>query len=915
MMQAAGYVHSEGDADWGAPTGTGTYAANASAHFYRATGTRDPFGNAVTVAFDAYDLLPVSVTDPFTNTTSCVNDYRTLHPSLVTDSNGNRTAVTVDELGFVTALARMGKAGAAGGDTLAAPTLRFEYDANRWVSSRLPIVSRTFARERHADPATPWQASYAYSDGGGAIVMTKVQAEPGRAKALQPDGTVAEVDTTPNLRYVGNGRTVVNNKGNPIRQYEPYFSTTFEYEDDSALVDVDYSATFSYDPLGRMVRVEMPDGTHALAAFDTWSQSSYDPNDAVLTSNWYKALGGPEPNGPEPTDPQVRAAWLSAQHANTPGIAYSDSLGRTVYARADNGTYGAFGVRLESDGPRTFSRLYDALGRTASAQTVNMAGQVVRSETLDRPPRLVLADVQGKPAYVWDGTTRAFRLAYDQARRPVALYQKAGTAEIAVSVTLYGDLGTDGATVNLRNRAALTCDQAGLVTIGGYDLDGNPVSVQRRFATNYKTAVEWSAVAAASTLSGALAAANPLLEAESFTITMTHDALARTTSMTLPDATTFTPHYDPGNHLASLDVALRGGAATKFVTGETHDARGRRLTTNYGNGTVAAAHYDPISARLIGLRVTRTADGAILQDRSYVHDAVGNVVSSVDDAQEVLYFRNAVVRPAWAHVYDPLYQLRSASGRERAGSVADTQRDWGDLPGDPVPHANDASAVRNYVETYQYDPLGNVSKMTHSAAGSSWTRSYAYEAATNRLSATNLPGDPAAGPYSAKYTYDDFGNTLSMPHLASLQWSAYDQLRQVDLGSGGTAYYVYDGNGTRVRKVVVSGGLTKDRKYLGLLEVYRETTGAGLRLERQTVHITESGHRVAQVDTKTVDAASAAGVNVPAIRYQYQDALGSATITCDETGAVVSYEEYYPFGTSAYRSSRNDAESSLKRYR
>jgi RHS repeat-associated protein len=69
------------------------------------------------------------------------------------------------------------------------------------------------------------------------------------------------------------------------------------------------------------------------------------------------------------------------------------------------------------------------------------------------------------------------------------------------------------------------------------------------------------------------------------------------------------------------------------------------------------------------------------------------------------------------------------------------------------------------------------------------------------------------------------------------------------------------------------------------------------------------------VETKTID------VNVPAFtpvtrwRFQLSNHLGSASLEVSEAAAVISYEEYHPFGTTAYRSSNGDVEVSAKRYR
>jgi len=70
-------------------------------------------------------------------------------------------------------------------------------------------------RERHVSQLTgtelsPLQAAFEYSDGMGAVLVKKVQAEP-------------ESDGGP-LRWIASGKTVLNNKAKPVKQYEPYFS-------------------------------------------------------------------------------------------------------------------------------------------------------------------------------------------------------------------------------------------------------------------------------------------------------------------------------------------------------------------------------------------------------------------------------------------------------------------------------------------------------------------------------------------------------------------------------------------------------------------------------------------------------------------------------------------------------------------
>ena len=50
-------------------------------------------------------------------------------------------------------------------------------------------------------------------------------------------------------------------------------------------------------------------------------------------------------------------------------------------------------------------------------------------------------------------------------------------------------------------------------------------------------------------------------------------------------------------------------------------------------------------------------------------------------------------------------------------------------------------------------------------------------------------------------------------------------------------------------------------------------------------------------------------------RYQLDNYVGSAVLELDEHAALLSYEEYHPFGTTAYQARDTIAEVSLKRYR
>ncbi|TIN77493.1 SpvB/TcaC N-terminal domain-containing protein [Mesorhizobium sp.] len=937
---AAGYVHLDGGPDCWIPSGTATYPANPSAHFYLPSGSRDALGLQTRVFRDAYDLLvqkTETVGAPW-SVVSAVNDYRTLGAISTTDGNGNRSAIEVDELGMVVKTAVMGKAGSGDGDTLADPTTRLEYALFEWMNNGKPNHVHVFAREQHGAANPRWQESFIYSNGGGGVALVKAQARAGKALAVAPDGSVSEVDAAP--RWVGNGRVVSNNKGSPVKSYQPYFSTTHAYEDEKVLREIGATAVSFYDPPGRLVKVVSPEGILSRVEFTPWLQRLFDGNDTVKQSQWYVDRGSPDPAvEPEPlNNPERRAAWLAAKHADTPGVVHLDGMGRPIYTIVDYGGGKSATMRSLADLTGRTVKVFDQLGREVSDSVTAIGGMQVFTKSAEKGRRWSFHDALGALVKTWDEHGRRFRTLFDPLHRPVATAVKDGAqAERLLTYVVYGDRAPLAAQQNLLGAPHQTFDSAGMIRIPGYDFKGNPLAVERVLALDYRADPDWSALATAADYAGVQAAAAPLLDAEAFTATARHDALNRPAHVTLPDGTELTPAFDEANQLRSLSARIMGqGAPVTLLTDQDYDAKGRRLTSRHGNDVIVHYLYDPKSFRLTNFATFRTgADPATqaLQNVTYHHDPVGNVTEAEDAAQSTLFFRNAVVPPGIRYEYDALYQLVRATGRELAGLPNDAVRTHIDTDAVPqLPHVNAANAVRTYTETYDYDLLGNLTALRHAfpaqpGAGNGWTRRYRYAFddapgdRTNRLTSASMPGDPDAGPYSGAYTYDAYGNMTSMPHLPTMDWNTLDQLQRVDLGGGGTAFYVYGSGGQRMRKVIERpGNLNLDWIFLGPVMIFRRRrrdTGAR-RFERWTLHVGDKHGNIAQCDTKTQDDLNEDAANplgVPLIRYQYEDHLGSSALETDAGGNIVSYESYHPFGTTAYRSATPAYDISLKRFR
>lgn len=978
LTDEARYVHSEGDANRWVSSGRMLYSpgvadspaqelAHARQHFFLPRRYRDPFHtNALStdtrVDYDAHDLLIVQTEDAVTNTATAQYDYRVLQPALVTDSNGNRSAVLFDTLGRVAATAVMGKSSENLGDSLAgldadltkaqtlgffdgpdphtaAPgllksaSMRFVYDADRFQRTQQsnptdpskwePALAATLARETHsADPLPAQglkiQVSVSSSDGFGREIQKKIQAEPG---PLIDGGPIMAP------RWVGTGWTIHNNKGKPVRQYEPFFSATHRFEF-ARLVGV--SPIVFYDPLGRVVSTLHPNHTYEKVLFDAWQQFTWDANDTLLlnpktdpdVSGFFTRLPDADylptwfQHASASADLNLRnAALRTTAHAGTCAVSHLDSLGRPFLSVADNGAGGKHETRVDFDIEGNTRSVTDALGRIVARYEYDMLSTPIQQASMEAGARWMLGDVAGQPVRAWDDRGFMRRFTYDVLHRPTDLFVTEPAGERLVSKTTYGETKPSPAATNHRGRVWQVRDDAGIVTSVAYDFKGGLLSSRRDLRSDYKSRADWSL--------------NPALS-ETFISSSRFDALGRVTESVAPDGSITLPRYNEANLLEAVDVRLGGAAAvTAFVRDITYNAKGQRTRIDYnrsGAAVTTTCEYDPDTFRLTRLLTVRpqNADAArrTLQDLRYAFDPSGNVTHIQDDAQQPVYFRNQRVEPDNDYTYDALYRLIEARGREHLGQAAAPT-----VPGAAngfhvnLAHPGDGNAMGTYVETFDYDAAGNFKTVKHDrtdVALSGWTRSYAYDEASliepakksNRLSRTTVGGSSAS---VEPCTHDAHGNMTSMPHLTLMAWDFADQLTQVDLGGGGTAYYVYDAAGERTRKVIERlGALAEERVYLGGYEVYRRRVGGATVLERQTLHVMDDKQRMALVETRSLGND---GSPAQLIRFQFGNHLGSASLELDDGANVISYEEYSPYGCTTYQAVNKAMAPAAKRYR
>jgi RHS repeat-associated protein len=890
--------------------------------FYLPFGYEDPFLNTSTVVYDDYSLYIKSMIDVLGNTREVIDfDYRTLSPTKMKDINGNFSEVVTDALGMVVAMAIYGKNGE--GDTLVGGNWDFTTDKiNAFFSNPsneaanllqnatacmmydldvTPSRVISIVRETHGAANTKHQISIEYSDGLGKVALKKIQSE--------------------DDKWIGNGRTVLNNKGNPIKQYEPYFSDTPDYEsEDDVVRNQGVTPVLFYDALGRNVKTELPDGTFTKVVFDAWKQRNFDQNDTIEESTWK--------NNATNTDAYAK----SKAHANTPSIFYLDSLGRPFFSIADNGTE-KYPTYVELDIEGNAHKVIDARNNTVMEYRYDMLGHRLYQDSAEAGKRWMLNDCMGKPMLVWDSRDNLFYTHYDKLHRPTELHRVDAPNALQNFTPQAWDIlekmvyGTDIAK-NLNGVLIKHYDGSGLVEIKENDFKGNPLKSVKQFVADHSKMPIWGNMP------------NVFLAKEVWTTETKFDALNRPIEKIEPylaAATNTIVHtFDKSGQLKTVSHNQK-----EIVKDILYNAKGQRLSIALGNQTKTTYTYDDKTFRLISLKTFKNSNqnNAVHQDLLHTYDPVGNIIEIEDKAAPTIFFSNQAVQPVNKYTYDALYRLIEAEGRESIGQsifwTADSKEIIAKM-GQPNPNSN--NAVQKYTQTYTYDGVGNILTMKHQVANNGYTRFYQYATKSNRLLATQKGGNPRFNPYNNTptltdcYEYDAHGSMTKMGNVTTslTTWDCHDMIQAYDLGGGGMAYYQYDSQKQRTRKVIVNqNGIVKsERLYFGTFEVYREYDNNNkIDLERVTQHIMDDKQRVAMIDTKTQEgsgiigsirnfiSSSFGGGREELTRYQYANHLGSSTLELNENAAVISYEEYHPYGTTAYHAQKASIKAVAKRYR
>ncbi|MEZ4400855.1 MAG: RHS repeat-associated core domain-containing protein [Kofleriaceae bacterium] len=345
------------------------------------------------------------------------------------------------------------------------------------------------------------------------------------------------------------------------------------------------------------------------------------------------------------------------------------------------------------------------------------------------------------------------------------------------------------------------------------------------------------------------------------------------------------------------------------------------MTWRYDRETGRLVEQDAVRAgrQWQGLRYTYDADGLITRAQDVAQDGAGAIVpAAVSARRDFAYDAHGRLLEATGRIHQAL--LPQDGGPAAAGS--------GLVGGARHLSLNNGAALERFTQRFTYDAGGNLRRVQHLGTTASWATDYWVAAGSNRsVLAVDGNGVPVSD-VDAAASFDARGNLTRLAHLRAMTWSWRGCLAAavtVERAAGPVddgERYAYGADRMRVRKVetrlvaATGGGAdgsqpvieTRDVVYLGGGQErvrVRRGSGAGadtIILERWTTHVEDGERRVAVLDRHTVDtlAAEVDTIGPARVRYQLTTPQGSASVELDDTGRLISYEEYLPHGASAF---------------
>ena len=921
MLTGLGY--STMDGYWWRPQPVLDY--HPASAFSRPAGSTRFDGAQTRLGYDPSWLDVVSHTDATQQVSTVDIDYQLLTPRRITDANGAVEEVRHDALGVIVATSSRGTVdGHAYGDdplptvvalpngavdlllTDAAPVLTatglrgagevvaYDFPTAAGAPGRVVRVTRQeLAHDGRGggSAGSPLSVRIAYYDGYGRVAQHRERVAPGQ--------------------WLASGTVVYDAKQLPVREYEPWYGPSPAFEPDSAVARVGVARRRRYDAVARVVRVDEPDGSYSRMVHRAWQTEYHDRNDTVDDSLYRLSRDGlPD------TDPAKQALLAAREHAGTPTVHVLDPAARVVREIASDGTT-ARTIRTRRDSRGEPREVFDGRGILALRHVRDLCGRLLYELNYDAGQVWFLPDAADRPAHRWDSRGVHTTTGFDRLDRTVTVRVGGATGPTRLVESLEYGAGPDAATRNAVGRPVRHRDPSGERTYPSYTPSGQVRRAEFRVCAGYADDPDWTDPA------------RVLLDDDVHVSEAAYDALDRLAWQHLPDGTIRRYTYAYQDELTSIRIGPADGSTPEqaVLSSATYDARGERTGAVLGNGVTLAYEFDPETLRTRRATAQR-ADGRWLRDLRHTYDPMGNLLSTVDMAQEpgapTPLLTGATATTRCEYRYDALYRLTSATGRVHQALLESDYRtganSFGGFLGTRHLSLNNGQAVERYTQRFRYDPSDNLTQLKHEGTSRGWTTDMWTSATSNRsLPALDRTGAPVTNPEDR---FDAGGNPRWLPHVESLDWAYHGRLASavvVDRSDRNlpddAEFYRYGADGLRTRKVsqrvvdTETGAVeTVDKLYLDGCELVRVRRGGQVTSEYWTSHVDDGTDRLAMIRRDTA-------TGVIATRYPLGDRLGSAVLELDGGGAVLSYEEFFPYGGTAFLAGDDLVEVKRKEHR
>lgn len=710
---------------------------------------------------------------------------------------------------------------------------------------------------------------------------------------LNSSGLVTKV-ALPDGRSVGYGYT-----GNSLTSVTDLRggTTAYTYDSSGRLLTIKDAlghvvTTNTYDATtGRVTSQTDGMGAKTTFAWNATTQESdrTDPNGGVwsdlYSGNVLMQSIDPFGNSVSYTyDQALNQTGITDRLGNTTTMTYDGAgnmLTRTAPAPlsyTESWTYDSAGdvtSHTDANGHKT-SYTYDSLGRLTSTtdpnggvakQTYTSLGEQATTVSPRGETTTYGYDSAGNRTSVTTAAGEKTTFTYDTAGRVLTKTDPRGNvsgANTAAYTTTY--------TYNAADLIASSKDPAGNTTTFGYDADGRQTTATDPSGKTTTTAYDADGrVTSVTDPNGKVQAS-------------TYDANGNLLSSTdgHGDKTTYT--YDKANRRVTMVAPqgnVSGGTPSAYTTTYGYDANGNQTSVTGPTGAVTTTAYDVLNRPVtvtdpLGHATTTAYDGdghvtkttdPLSHSTSATYDALGHVLTTTDALGHTTTF-----------AYD-------ADGNRVSQSTALGEKTtWTYDQDERV-----ATSV---------DPRGNVS----GATPATYTTTYAYDAAGNRISVTDPLGDKSTSAYDGDNrqtsSIDPLGNTTSYGYDAD------SRLSSVTAPDGGVTSYGYDAAGNLTSRTDANNHATTFA-YDGAHHLLSVTDPLG-HTDNYTYdadgNVTVFTDARAQTTTTTFDARNLPTKVVysdgtPSVTYTYDkagqatavtDAIGSRTLTYDTVGHLTA---------------------------